>query len=311
MLLLIAGFGVWSAFAFHADLGRLSLLPIERAWDAVALAGCLSLGNYALRLGRWRLYLQRLGFPLAWGRAALIYLSGFAFTLSPGKLGEMVRARYCSPLGIPPSAVAATFFVERVVDAFAMLALACFALVALGSRQSVLWMAVATAGVAVAALWLLSHPKTLERLRPAAARRGRLAALIGSLLHSLAGARALLRPPLFVLGLLIALAAWGAEGVGLAALTALAPPQRVVATLAIGIYAVAVLVGAASFLPGGLGTTEAAMSGLLVAQGYAWPEAALVTIVCRVLTLWLAVGLGWMAVLLLGRRPAIGALSCP
>jgi hypothetical protein len=53
------------------------------------------------------------------------------------------------------------------------------------------------------------------------------------------------------------------------------------------------------------------MSGLLVAQGYAWPEAALVTIVCRVLTLWLAVGLGWMAVLLLGRRPAIGALSCP
>ena len=65
---------------------------------------------------------------------------------------------------------------------------------------------------------------------------------------------------------------------------------------AIGIYAAAIVVGAVSFLPGGLGTTEAAMVTLLVNYGLGIPEAIVLTIVCRLLTLWIAVLLGWIAV---------------
>jgi uncharacterized protein (TIRG00374 family) len=56
-------------------------------------------------------------------------------------------------------------------------------------------------------------------------------------------------------------------------------------------------VGALSFLPGGLGSTEAVMTTLLVAHGFAVGNAVLVTLVCRLVTLWLAVLLGWVAAL--------------
>jgi uncharacterized membrane protein YbhN (UPF0104 family) len=53
-----------------------------------------SLLNYVLRVVRWRWYLGRLGHPLTVGFSALSYVAGFAFTLSPGKVGEVGRARY-------------------------------------------------------------------------------------------------------------------------------------------------------------------------------------------------------------------------
>jgi uncharacterized protein (TIRG00374 family) len=61
---------------------------------------------------------------------------------------------------------------------------------------------------------------------------------------------------------------------------------------AVFIYAFAMLIGGISFLPGGLGSSEAVMIGLLVMNGF--PEAAAVTatLICRLATLWFAVGLG-------------------
>jgi len=44
------------------------------------------------------------------------------------------------------------------------------------------------------------------------------------------------------------------------------------------------------------------MTALFAAQGYALADALLVTLLCRLVTLWLAVALGWAAVWLLRKR---------
>ncbi len=71
-----------------------------------------------------------------------------------------------------------------------------------------------------------------------------------------------------------------------------------------GIYAISMLACARSFLPGGLGSTEIAMGGLLVLIGTEPTAAMGSTIVCRVATLWFAVVLG-LAVL--GGHELMGA----
>jgi len=71
---------------------------------------------------------------------------------------------------------------------------------------------------------------------------------------------------------------------------------------AVGIYGIAVLVGGLSFLPGGLGSTEAAMTGLLVTHGFTLSQGLLVTLTCRLVTLWLGVCIGWLAVLTLRHK---------
>jgi uncharacterized protein (TIRG00374 family) len=75
-------------------------------------------------------------------------------------------------------------------------------------------------------------------------------------------------------------------------------------TSAIGIYGIAMLLGGLSLLPGGLGGTEAVMTALLVTHGFAVSQALLLTLTCRLVTLWFAVCLGWIAVFILRQRVA-------
>jgi uncharacterized protein (TIRG00374 family) len=62
------------------------------------------------------------------------------------------------------------------------------------------------------------------------------------------------------------------------------------------------LAGAISFLPGGLGGAEAAMVALLLTNGVVLGTAVLATVICRAVTLWFAVLLGIVAMLILEQR---------
>jgi glycosyltransferase 2 family protein len=151
-----------------------------------------------------------------------------------------------------------------------------------------------------------SIASSLER----ANRLPRVATRLGvGVAKALGAARSLLSPGALLFGFLMGLAAWGLEGVGLYTLGSMFPEVHLGAAVGVGIYAVAVLVGAISFLPGGLGSTEAVMTALLAARGFTVAGALLITIVCRVVTLWLAVLIGWIAVFALRRRlmPAVSA----
>jgi uncharacterized protein (TIRG00374 family) len=70
------------------------------------------------------------------------------------------------------------------------------------------------------------------------------------------------------------------------------------------IYAAMTVAGALSFLPGGLGVTEAGMLALLVkfGTGIGRGEAAAATFVTRAATLWFAVALGLPALIAYARR---------
>ena len=93
------------------------------------------------------------------------------------------------------------------------------------------------------------------------------------------------------MGLVFGIVAWLAEGIGFWwLLDALGHPLPV--TAAVFVYAFAMLVGGLSFLPGGLGSSEAVMIGLLTLHDFPEATAVTATLICRLATLWFAVGLG-------------------
>jgi uncharacterized protein (TIRG00374 family) len=294
-------FAAWCIVGFRRDIAQIDLAPLQAGWHAVLLAGLLSLVNYALRVARWQLYLRRLGHHLPWGFVSLTFMAGFAFTLSPGKLGEMVRARYYQPRGIPVSSVTAAFFVERLLDLLAMILLAAAVLTELKAYQSFLWVAVALVGGLLATLALVPWPRAQALLdgRP----HGAVLKLAQGVVRMLSSARQFLTPGLLCAGLAMGLLAWGLEAVGLKLVGDVISATPLPLASAMGIYSVAIIVGALSFLPGGLGSTEAVMAALLYAHGYTMPQAILLTLVCRLLTLWLAVLIGWVCVAMLRRAP--------
>lgn len=292
-----------SIVALRGDLTQISFAPLLRSWDLVALAALLSLGNYALRILRWQRYLARLGHSLSLGFTALTYVAGFAFTLSPGKVGELVRARYYSRANVPLADVAGAFFMERIMDLVAMIALATLILNPVSRYRGAVG---SMAGLVVLVLLILlvgPWKQVLTRMQMSTQLPHQFTNFFSGAANALVAARALLSPGMLVSGFGISLVAWGLEGLGLCALAGMFPNVALGVAAGTGIYAIAILVGAMSFLPAGLGTTEALMTALLTAQGFSLPEAIVVTIACRLVTLWLAVAMGWAAVALLRQRP--------
>ena len=249
----------------------------------------LSLSNYLLRFLRWAHYLRLLDAPVPWRINLKVYFSGFALTTSPGKFGEMLRSLLLQPHGVPSSASLAAFFAERVSDLLAILVLTAIGLWSYPPARPIVGLALAAVLIT---LWLAQCTALIAAVdRWAGSRTQKWAGLLVKLCEIVLHFRRCFSLSAISSGLLIGLVAWFAEGFGFwCLLGALGHPLPL--TTAVFIYAFAMLVGALSFLPGGLGSSEAVMIGLLSLHGF--PEAAAVTatLICRLATLWFAVGLG-------------------
>ena len=258
----------------------------------------LSLVNYLLRFLRWGRYLALLDAPVPWRINLDAYFSGFALTTSPGKVGEMLRSVLLKPHGVPSAASLAAFFAERVSDLLSILVLAAVGLWAYAPARPIVGLALAAVVVALLLVQWTALIAAIDRW--AQARPQKWARLVVKLCEVVLHFRRCFSLPAMSMGLALGVVAWFAEGLGFWwLLVALDHPLPL--STAVFIYAFAMLVGALSFLPGGLGGSEEAMVALLTLNGLPEASAVSATLICRLATLWFAVGLG---AIFLGRRRA-------
>jgi uncharacterized protein (TIRG00374 family) len=270
-------------------LGAVSRVD-ARVW--VLVLG-LSLLNYSLRFCRWQWYIARLGHLIPPLRHLAYYAAGFAFTTTPGKVGEAIRSLYLRPHGVSYADSLAALFVERFLDLLAVLLLG---LLSARLFADVWWPSICAAVLVAAALTAVVAPGPRSAVaawlgRSRSSRVQRLGAQVHSMMRS---SQALLGPRMLLVGVALGLVAWAAEGTGFY-LILRDLDVEVSVSVALGVYAAGMLVGALSFIPGGLGSTEAAMVLMLTVLGMEVTSAIAATIICRVATLWFAVALGFGA----------------
>ena len=289
--------------AIHLGADHLAMGLGALGASGIAAVLGLSAINYALRFWRWHGYIKDLGDTVPVNLHGLYYLSGFAFTVSPGKAGEAVRALYLRRHKVPFPHALAALFVERVLD---VLAISLLAVLCAGAFSGYRWPALALGLLIFAAAWLLGRPglQTWLHQRAELASPRLKAALLGSA-STLRGSKVLLQPSKLYPALLLGVVAWGVEGYGLW-LLAEAMQVHLSIEAAVAIYTLGVLGGALSFfMPGGLGGMEAVMTGLLVKVGGATLAiAGAITLLCRFATLWFAVLLGLLALVVLELLPS-------
>lgn len=291
------GFCLYFAAAVAGDLAQVASALAHLHYRDLALIFGLSLLNYALRFGRWQWYLTTMGHALRPATSLLNYLAGFAFTMTPGKAGEAVRSVYLKSHGVSYKESLAALLSERLLDLLAIVLLACVAVIWYDRYR---WIVLFTGVLVLLGIWWITHPTFLEALRRlSACRRFETLKWLPHKLRVLfETSRALLQFPAIYGGLLLGLVAWGAEGMGLYYSVA-GMGLAVSASQAVGIYAVSILAGVLSFLPGGLGSTETVMGLLLLLSGVDPAHAVAATLLCRIATLWFAIAIGFVAIVVL------------
>ncbi|MBM4344684.1 MAG: flippase-like domain-containing protein [Deltaproteobacteria bacterium] len=289
---------------FFADLDKLGAGLFAYPAHRIAIACGLVLGNYGLRALRFRYYLGRLDIAVGAGEAALVFVAGFLFTVTPGKMGEVVKGWLVKRRhGHSATAVASSVVAERLTDVVGLLLVAAAGVWQFGAYRGLFW---GVCGLCLAFLAVVLHPQWVPALleRAAHPRLGRATAKIAQAHRAL---RTLCAPRPLLAGVALAAAAWFLEAVafrvlldGLGAGAGLGP--------AVVIYTMATLFGAVSMLPGGVGSTEAVMVALLLAPalgvGLDRAGATLATLLIRFCTLWFGVALGGVAWAWLARRPS-------
>jgi uncharacterized protein (TIRG00374 family) len=160
------------------------------------------------------------------------------------------------------------------------------------------------AGLVVAGVLVVS----VDPLAAAAIRLGGKLPGLRRVAHRLSDFHAhtavLLAPRPLVAATVIATGSWFLECLAFWVVVHGFPGASVGLRAATFIYATMTVAGALSFLPGGLGVTEAGMLALLVrfGLGVGRGTAAAATFVTRVATLWFAVAIGLPALILYARR---------
>lgn len=283
LLAFAAAAAVFDPQALAERLGRLSPGLVA------ALLG-LSLVNYAVRLARWRLLARPLAARAPLADDALTYMASFALTATPGKAGELLRVwllkRRC---GLPYARTLPVFLADRLCD---LLALTLLSLGGLGWLVGGGWALPLALALAAALLLLFLRPKPLIAL--AGWLYGRLRRWprgFAQARRTLRQGQRLRRPGLWLAGVGLGVVGWGSEAAGLwLVLQALGSPIPPVEAAAV--FALALVAGVVSLLPGGLGGSEAGMVALLLLRGVPAATALAATLTVRLATLWFAVALG-------------------
>ncbi|PKB64469.1 MAG: hypothetical protein BZY80_02630 [SAR202 cluster bacterium Io17-Chloro-G2] len=276
--------GLFGYGDFGETLRQLANFPVTHLFAALALASL----NYVLRFLRWSYYLHVLEIKLSLASSALVFLSGLAMSITPGKTGEVLKSYLLRDrTGVPVSTSLPAVVMERLTDLVAVILLG---LVGLALLPTPVLVTLSVALVFCGAGLLAVTSKHSQRLVDLPLlRRWK-----SDLLNSHDSLRALAAPRVMLAAVGLGAVAWFCEGMALwVILQGLDSPLAMYKVLPI--YAASTLVGAITTIPGGLGGTEGSMVVLLQQSGLARDVASAGTLLVRVVTLCFAVLLGLAA----------------
>ncbi len=262
-------------------------------WRVYPLVLALTLVNYGLRYWKWHWMLGRLGIHVPHRQNAHIFLCGLAMVISPGKAGELVKPWLVKQVtGAPLAATVPVLFAERATDGIAVIALTAvgastFAAKA-GFERGGEFLAVLVLGF-VAFLAVLAFDPLAQILFAGLTRvHVRLAAAVETSWGSL---RTCLSPASLVALTLVSIVAWWAECVGCwLVLRGMGAEASLDASTFL--YAGATVLGGPS--PGGLGVADVALAegAVRLVPGLTAGASVAASLLTRVATLWLGVGIG-------------------
>jgi len=289
-LFLGLGIAVFLGLSLYGNWGAVTGAFKDFSYWTLPLILALAFMNYLVRFGRWEYYLKRVEISLTRKESFYIFMSGLVMTVTPGKMGELLKSYLLKESRqVPLTRSGPIILAERFTDLLAVYLLTLLGGISFAFGSRILWVGLL---ILVLGLLPLVSPKVfyglLVFLRRFSLGRRWEAPLTEAFhtLHDLMGFG------LLFWATVLGMAAWFFEclafqmvfkGLG----------WEISLIKATFIYAFSTLAGALSMLPGGIGAAEGSMTSLLLLIQVPKALATTATIIIRICTIWFAVLLGY------------------
>lgn len=291
------GAAVFLAFSIYADFDNLLKAFREFDWIYFPLVIALTYGNFIIRYYKWEYYRKLLGINLKTKASFLIFMSTFVMSVTPGKMGELLKSYLVrEENGTPISKSAPIILAERLTDFISVVMLCIAGSFVFDYGQGLIL------GVGIfflACVALISSRKIslgiityLEKIKIF----HRISEKIREAYESI---YILVKIKPLIFAVVMSVFAWFLECLGLYVVLRVYSSFthiEVSVLSAVFIYGFSTIVGSIAMLPGGLGLTEASLTGLMQLLNIPKDISVASTFIIRIATLWFSVLVGIISV---------------
>jgi glycosyltransferase 2 family protein len=285
---------VFGAIVF---LGLSVYANLKELMEAFPVVLVLSLCNYAARFLKWEYYTKILEIKIERKMSFIIFLSSFIMSVTPGKIGEVFKSYLLKEQnGTPVSRSAPIVFAERITDFLSLVLLSIIGALMLGYGTNL----IVGFGIFFIVIVFLISSKRISYAIIGMLEKFRFISKVSYKLHTAYDSiYQMVRFKELIVTVFLSIFAWSFECFSFYLVVngfGIENSVHVDIFIATFVYGFATLAGAATMLPGGLGATDASITGLLVLLSIPKNISVASTLIIRSATLWFAVIVGIAAI---------------
>lgn len=247
---------------------------------------------------RWKLLLRNIGITISSKDDILVYVAGFALSITPGKIGELIRTQLLKErCDVPRTKTTPLIFVEKFYDlAGAMLT----SLIGIWFFKEAGFIIIGGLVLLAVLYALISSNRAYARSLSWFAKFRLTSKFIDPLKVSSETLKASARGKIAIFAILLSVAYWLITSLAVYFILLALDVSTLSYPTTISTYTSSLFLGAISFIPGGLGVAEGSLATLLSLQGIEVSLGIILAVIIRLFTLWYSVGVGLVALKMVG-----------
>ena len=298
IIIVIAVVGLYAVFLIASDINtiadKISSFKIEFLPIIIILVTC----SWFVLFTRWHLLLMNSKIFIPKKNSFIIYLSGIALTIIPGKVGELVKSQLLkTKFGIPRSKTVPIVILEQFYTLVGLIVISFFGIWYFELGTYVIGFFTA---VLVFSFILISSKRIFNKLMVILEKRKITSKFVEPLSLSYDTVRKSIRGPIVFYAIALTSIFWLLEAVTVYFVLLSFGVDGIEFLMVIPTYATSIMLGFLSFLPMGLGVVEGSLASFFSLQGIEVSLSLTLVIIIRVFTRWYGVAVGFVALRLSG-----------
>ena len=298
IIIVIAVVGLYATFLIASDINtiadKISSFKIEFLPIIIILVTC----SWFVLFTRWHLLLMNSKIFIPKKNSFIIYLSGIALTIIPGKVGELVKSQLLkTKFGIPRSKTVPIVILEQFYTLVGLIVISFFGIWYFELGTYVIGFFTA---MLVFSFILISSKRIFNKLMVILEKRKITSRFVEPLSLSYDTVRKSIRGPIVFYAIALTSIFWLLEAVTVYFVLLSFGVDGIEFLMVIPTYATSIMLGFLSFLPMGLGVVEGSLASFFSLQGIEVSLSLTLVIIIRVFTRWYGVAVGFVALRLSG-----------
>lgn len=292
VLIIVISIAIYASFLFFSDYNSISQNVNHFKMEYSIPILLLVASSWIPLILKWDFLLKKNSIDIPFKTNVLIWLSGSALSITPGQVGELIKSQLLKNIfNIPRSKTAPIIFVDKFYDLTGAIIASIIGIIILDIDLRLIIISVIILGVI---FFLIYYRPLFEFFLKKVTKLKLFSKYSENITESYEIVKNSTTYKTASISISLSVIYWITIASSVYLILLAFDIHSINFLQSIATYPASVLIGVASFIPGGVGVTEGSLAGLFVIQGVDISLALIVSIFIRIFTLWFSVSVGFI-----------------